>query len=320
MEKSSNRLYYKHISKAADEIVTYIDERRTGKSYSLRTKWKKFNKACNGGIEANTIYTIAGISGSGKSSFANSLENDLFDLNARKDFVVLSFNFEMVSSKQVGRKLSYKLKKTTSELYSGTSDTKVSDEEFKKIKEQSEKIKNYPIYYVDFPGTVTQIKETILSFMKEDFAKGKWVVIMLDHTLLTKGEAGDSERKVLSELQRMLMEVKKYGKNTIIQLSQMNRDIEDSNRVTNPSLHFPMRKDIFGGDSIYQASDLVFVLHRPEIIGIKAYGQSAWPTENYVYLHIIKHRDGEPKILQFWNNLKYNSIEDVKPNLDTSKN
>lgn len=225
----------------------------------------------------------------------------------------------MLSSKQIGRKLSYKLKKTTSELYSGTPDTKVTDGDFEKIKKQSEKIKKYPVYYVDFPGTVTQIKETITSFMKEDFVQGKWVIIMLDHTLLTRGEAGDSERKVLSELQRMFMEVKKLGRNTIIQLSQMNRDIEDSTRVSNPSLHFPMRKDIFGADSVYQASDYVLVLHRPQILGIKAYGVHAWPTENYVYLHAIKNRDGELKILQFWNNLKYNSIEDVEPNSNTSK-
>ena len=123
MDRNSSRLRYKHISSSADEIVAYIDDRRTGKTSSLKTRWAKFNKLCMGGIEPNTIYTIAGISGAGKSSFANSLETDLFDLNSRDDFVVLSFNFEMMSSKQVGRKLSYKLKKTTSELYSGSPDT-----------------------------------------------------------------------------------------------------------------------------------------------------------------------------------------------------
>ena len=95
MEKTLNKLKYKHISKATDEIVAYIDDRRRGIVNSLKTKWAKFNKLCMGGIEPNTIYTIAGISGSGKSSFANSLENDLFDLNRRKDFIVLSFNFEI---------------------------------------------------------------------------------------------------------------------------------------------------------------------------------------------------------------------------------
>ena len=141
---------------------------------------------------------------------------------------------------------------------------------------------------------------------------------MFDHTLLTRGESGQSERKILSDLQLMFMEMKKYGRNTIIQLSQMNRDIEDTARISNPSLHFPMRKDIFGGDSIFQSSDYVIILHRPEILGIKAYGVQAWPVENYVYLHVLKNREGDLKVLQFWNNLKYNSIEDVAPKITTS--
>ena len=50
-----------------------------------------------GGIEPNAIYTIAGISGSGKSSFVNTLETDLVDLNTNEDIIVLSFSFEISS-------------------------------------------------------------------------------------------------------------------------------------------------------------------------------------------------------------------------------
>lgn len=50
----------KHISKATEEIVNYIDNRRKGLVKSLRTKWTKFNNACMGGIEPNIIMTIAG--------------------------------------------------------------------------------------------------------------------------------------------------------------------------------------------------------------------------------------------------------------------
>ncbi|MFA5396505.1 MAG: hypothetical protein WC346_10905 [Methanogenium sp.] len=64
MEQTSYKvLNYRHISEAADEIVKYIDDRRSGVIDSLKTRWKKFNRQCMGGIEPNTIYTIAGISG-----------------------------------------------------------------------------------------------------------------------------------------------------------------------------------------------------------------------------------------------------------------
>jgi len=306
-------LQYRHIKEPTNEILAYIDGRRKGAFKSLRTRWVKFNKQCMGGIEPSTIYTFAGVSGSGKSSFMNSLESDLFDNNVDEDFIVLSFNFEMLSSRQVGRKLSYRMKKTTSELYSGSTDetSRLKDEDFSSIQKHAERIKKYPIFYVDSPGTVDEIAETVEHFQKT-LAFDKWLLVILDHTLLTRGVSGDNERKVLYELQKVFMQAKKVGRTTILQVSQMNRDIENSDRINNSHMHYPMRKDIFGGDSVFQASDYVVVLHRPELLGIKEYGPSGTVCKNIVFLHFLKVREGEPKILKFENNLKYNSIEEIE--------
>lgn len=287
-------LPFVHISKAADEIISYIDKRRKGISRSLRTRWPKFNRQCMGGIEPNTIYVVAGISGSGKSSFVNSLETDLFDLNRGEDFVILSFSFEMLSSKQVGRKLSYRMSRTTSELYSASNkdDTyKVGEDEFKTAASHAEEIKKYPIYYVEFPGTVEEIKSTIIEFAKLPEIKGKWIIIILDHTLLTKNTATETERTTLVNLQRMFMEIKKYGRNTIIEITQLNREIEDKDRLVNPTLHYPMRRDIQSSDAIFQSADYVIVLHRPEIIGIERYGPYKLPVENMIYMHFLNKNE-----------------------------
>lgn len=313
-QRSSRMLPYKHIGEPANEVLSYIDNRRRGVVKSLKTRWSKFNRQCMGGIEPNTIYTVAGISGSGKSSFVNSLETDLFDLNPDENFVVLSFNFEMLSSRQVGRKLSYRMKKTTSELYSADPEQNtVTDDDLKQLHIHAEKIKQYPIYYVDRPGNVEEMRSTIEFFQKGAMEKNKWLVVILDHTLLTRGKTGESERETLYDLQRLFMEIKKNGRTTIIQISQMNREIEMPERINNPSMHFPMRRDIFGGDSVFQASDYVIVLHRPETLGIEEYGTKREPVENLIYMHFLKVREGEPKILRFYNNLKYNSIEETNP-------
>jgi len=318
MDKQSNRtLTYKHIKQPATEILKYIDDRRHGVSKSLRTKWRKFNNQCMGGIEPNTIYTIAGISGSGKSSFVNSLETDLFDLNKKEDFVVLSFSFEMLSARQVGRKLSYKMRKTTSELYGGNLDIykKLSDDDYQRAKDHTDRISKYPIYYVDKPGTVEEIGNTIDIFQEKMLGTNKSLIVILDHTLLTKGGQGSRERETLYELQKTFIEKKKVGKTTIIQVSQMNRNVEGNERILNPAMHYPMRSDLFGSDALFQASDYVLVLHRPETLGIEKYGPSKEPVKNRIYMHFLKVREGEPKILKFLNNLQYNSIDEIDDTL-----
>lgn len=59
------------MSVVAQEAINYIGGRRSHDIVSLKTRWKKFNKQCMGGIEPNTVYTIAGISGSGNKSLVN---------------------------------------------------------------------------------------------------------------------------------------------------------------------------------------------------------------------------------------------------------
>ena len=305
--KPEKVLEFKHISSATNEIVKYIDDRRKFVVRSLKTRWAKFNKLAMGGIEPNSVYTIAGISGSGKSSFVNTLETDIIDLNKDDDVVVLSFSFEMISSKQIGRKLSYKLRKTTAELYSA-SDTAISDNEYEMIEEKAKEIKDYPVYYVDNPGTVDEIKSTI-QFLQKTIANGKWLVVIIDHTLLVRGNSSpDSERSVIVELEKDLISLKKVGRTSIIQIAQMNRNIEAPERINNPSLHYPQRSDISSSDAVFQASDYVIIIHRPEILGILSYGYENLPTKNMVYLHFTKNREGDSKILRFVNDLKHNNL------------
>ena len=305
-QMSSKTLSFRHISTATNEAVEYIRKRKNHEIQSLRTRWNKFNKSCMGGIEPNTIYTIVGISGSGKSSFVNTLETDLIDLNSNQDVIVLNFSFEMLSSRQVGRKISSKLRQTTAELYSANNE--LTDDLLDRVKQTSQQIKSYPIYYVDTPGTVEDIASTI-NYFYETKAKDKKFVIILDHTLLVEGQNRESALQVISELQKLFIKVKKLPNTTIIQLSQMNRNIENPERVNNPSMHYPMRSDISSADTIFHASDYVICIHRPELLNIQQYGPNRLLVKNKVYLHILKNRDaGECTILEFDNDLKYNNL------------
>ena len=294
------------MSKVAQEAITYIAGRRDHSITSLKTRWNKFNRQCMGGIEPNTVYTIAGISGSGKSSMANELTTDIVDLNPQENIIILNFSLEMVGFRQVGRTLSNKLRKTTSTLYSSEKD--LDDETFRKVIAVSNQLKEYPIYFVDSPTTPTQVKDIIYGFY-EQYVKNtnKHFIIIYDHALLTKQVGSIIE--TISELERVFIQAKKLPLTSIIQLAQMNRNIEASERINNPLSHYPMRSDLSSSDAIFQASDYVLVIHRPEILGIQEYGPNHLPTENKVYLHILKNRDaGKPCILEFENDLMYNNL------------
>lgn len=303
-QKSFNTLPFRSISEVADESLEYIRKRKDKTIVPLKTRWNKFNKVCCGGIEPNMIVTIAGGSGSGKSAFANTLETDLIDLNPDQEIVILSFSYEMLSYRQVGRKLSNKLRKTIAELYS--SDQSLSNTEFNKIEEVADKIKKYPIYYIDTPSTVENMEKTI-DYFHENIAKGKWLIVILDHALLVEGQ-GESERGTIVDLQKMFIRKKKLSNTSIIQISQMNRNIEQPDRINNPSMHYPMRSDLAASDAIFQASDYVTALSRPELLNITAYGIDRLPVKDKVYLHFLKVRDGEPFILEFENELKYGNL------------
>ena len=294
------------ISVVAQEAINYIAGRRDHNIVSLKTRWEKLNKQCMGGIEPNTIYTFAGISGTGKSSLCNTITTDIIDLNPDREIVVLNFSLEMVGFRQIGRTLSSKLRKTTSTLYS--SETDLDDETFSKVIAVSKQLKEYPIYFVDDPGTPMQIEQTINSFY-EKYVKGtgKHFVITYDHTLLTKQIGSTIE--TASELEKVFIRAKKLPLTSIIQIAQMNREIEKPERINNPLAHYPMRSDLSSSDAMFQASDYVFVLHRPEILNITEYGPNRLPTANKVYMHLLKNRDaGKPCILEFENDLQYNNL------------
>ena len=294
------------ISVVAQEAINYIAGRREHKVVSLKTRWKKFNKQCMGGIEPNTVYTIAGISGTGKSSFVNLMTTDLIDLNPTEDIIILNFSLEMVGFRQVGRTLSSKLRKTTSTLYS--SETDLDDETFKKVVAVSNQLKEYPIYFVDNPGTPMQTEQIIKSFY-ETYVKGtnKHFIVIYDHTLLTKQTGSVIE--TTSDLERVFIQAKKYPLTSIIQIAQMNRNIESSERINNPLGHYPMRSDLSSSDAMFQASDYVLVMQRPELLNIQEYGPNHLPTQNKIYMHMLKNRDaGKPCILEFENDLMFNNL------------
>jgi len=283
------------------------------------------------------MLTIAGISGSGKSTVCQQLKMSFLENNPDESFDILSFEFEMLTTDQMSRAFSARLQKTTQELYSG-SEEPLTDEDIDQIEEAAKEAASLPIFYVDTVGNVDEVIKTVWEFTRDRglIENNRGLVISIDHALLVegKGYSESQEKAVIDQLCKALIKLKiNYaavgGRIIIILVSQLNRDIESSERKSNKNLHYPTKNDIFGASSIYHASDYLMVTHKPaNLDGIGEYygpEQKKWgfpkgfpiknphdPEQAMIYWHVIKNRFGPLRILAMGDNFKFSQVTEVK--------
>lgn len=312
----SNALQVHHISKGVERTKKYIEERKAGVVNPLKTFSNKLNNILEGGVEWQRILTIAGLSGSGKSIALEQLKRSF--LENHKDIAILSFEFEMMIEDQILRRVSADANVGAKDPIKGKIDaTNLMDG-----------YASENLFFVDKIGSVAEIAATVrnfITFLPPEIG----LLVTVDHSVLTKGKQGESEKVIVDDLMHTLVELKKeFGETgrrcTFVVLSQLNRDIEDSNRVLNPFLHYPTKNDIFCSSAVYYSSDYVIITHKPkDINGIhQYYGPPLVPRfpqglpvicptqENkaMIYWHLIKDRFGERAILPFVEDFKHSKV------------
>lgn len=107
----------------------------------------------------------------------------------------------------------------------------------------------------------------------------------------------------------------------IIMVTQLNRTVEDPLRRVNGNIgNYPNSGDIFGGDALYQGSDIVMALSRPFTFDITSYGPKNYVvTEDSIFMHLLKVRNGANKVnMLFMKGLfdKQKMIEAVEPGMN----
>lgn len=301
---------YKTISQAAKEAYDYIEARRDGTIKSLMTSWDKLNKELLDGFEYGTINLICGASGSGKTLLLNQLETGLHDLNPDQKFISINFNFEMLARTLIIRKMSASRQLTMKELLSAENGHNLSNIDLAAIKAELQGLSKYNIFYVDQPKTIPELKWIIEDFYNRFKLP---MVISLDHSILVKRSSNDlNTTDMLYNLGEALNTLKKEYPVIFFIASQLNRDIEDVERNRRPSaMMFPKKSDISYADALYQYADTVIINHRPAQFNITRYGPEGWQvTNNDIFWHILKNRQGSTPILKMLANFRHMSIEE----------
>jgi replicative DNA helicase len=295
-DKKNFSLPVKPMASAIKEAIADMDLSRSGEPLVLRTRWKSINKRMLGGFRYSTLNLLAGASGHGKSYILNMLHQDFCnpELNGemmeKYPYKILHFNFEMSSSDEVLRTVSGMEQISYGTLLSA--EEQLEDEAYDRVRMSMEKIKSNQIYYVEKPGNRLEILETIRAFQNK-FPDHR-MVITLDHTLLVEYLDEKDEVKLLSELGKMFLQIRKdYGSCNIL-LGQLNDKIEDPRRLQIPSMQYPSKTDLHGSKQLYHACDSVMVIHRPEMLNLDFYGPNQYPTRDLMAFHLIKMRKGQP--------------------------
>jgi replicative DNA helicase len=302
-----------HVSEHGADAKAYIHKRRTGQIRSLLTPWPKLNKELLNGVEWGSVIQLPGNSGSGKTLMKDQMVKGFFDLNRDQDFAALDFQFEMLGRTRIMRDVSRYTGKDLKTLSSAFSP--ISEEEEKEIfRFIDNDLGNDDIFVVDVPKNVPQIEKALYDFYN---TVKKPIVASIDHSMLVERATEKDDFEVIRTLGKMLIRTKKQLPVIWIVLNQFNRTFEDAARqVPNSLSALPTKKDIYGGDSIYFASDAVIAISKPDMyLPIGSYygprNLGIQVTDNLMMWHVLKNRVGEPNMhLKMVANFKHMRVED----------
>lgn len=283
----------KHISEHVYETDQEIKDGINGIQKTLITRWGRVNHAMMGGFRFASNYIIAGLSGHGKSWLLNLLIQDFLnaELNSKfyKKFNILHFGFEMEAKEEILRMISSK----TGDSYEDLLSVNKKYDKYTYLDDVYKEISKRRLYIVEEPGSLEHVENTIYEFNKQH--QEEELIVTLDHSLLVTDIGGD-ELRMISDMGKMFIRIKKRIGSMNIILGQLNGEIENQERRADiPSrafLHYPIKKDLYGGKQLFHAANDVLIVHQPYLLGIEKYGKKQYPTEGLIALHKIKSRLG----------------------------
>jgi replicative DNA helicase len=304
-------LNYRFARDVVKEAYNLVVSERKGEQLGLYCDLPVLNIAMGKFFRFANVNLWAGLSGHGKSYFLNQL-NRAFVSNVNIGFkrrvIIIQFCFEMSATDEILRACAADLGISYSYLLSSQydKDTKnyntLSDEYLIKVKTALDYYSTKNIIFVDNPGNVHLIYNTVediynkakAKFPNEDIA----LIVNIDHTLLIEKLDESDLLELMLNTGKLSIVLRKNFKAMINLIGQLNNNIEDVRRLTNPALHYPQKSDIYAQGQIYNACDNVFVIHQPQLLKLETYGTKKYPTKDLIHLSKLKSRHG--KVGNIW--------------------
>ncbi|MEB3023453.1 MULTISPECIES: replicative DNA helicase [Mycolicibacter] len=205
------------------------------------------------------------------------------------------FSLEMSKTEIVMRLLSAEAKIKLADLRSG----RLSDQHWAALATCMGRISDAPLYIDDSPNlTMMEIRAKARRLAQRQDLK----LIVIDYLqLMTSGKRYESRQQEVSDFSRSIKLLAKELEVPVVALSQLNRGPEQRTDKR------PMLSDLRESGSIEQDSDMVMLLHRPDLVDPND------PRSGELEVHLAKHRNGPTRTFNLASQLHFSRFVDMAP-------
>ena len=263
---------YVHIESLLQSTLDEIDKISStgGIGTGIPTGFHQLDEITNG-LHPGQMITVAGRPGSGKSTVALDFARSAAVKN-RKPTVI--FSLEMGKLEIMMRLFSAEAGVALQNMRSGH----MSDQDWTRLARRSSELAEAPLFIDDSPNlTMMEIRAKARRLRQRHDLQ----LIIIDYLqLMTSGKRVESRQQEVSEFSRAMKLLAKELDVPVVALSQLNRGPEQRTDKK------PMLSDLRESGSIEQDSDVVLLVHRPDLY------EPETERAGEADLIIAKHRNG----------------------------
>ena len=261
-----------HIESLLQPTLDEIDKISStgGIGAGIPTGFQQLDEITNG-LHPGQMITVAGRPGSGKSTLALDIARSAA-VKHRKPTVI--FSLEMGKLEIMMRLFSAEAGVALQNMRSG----RMSDQDWTRLARRSSELAEAPLFIDDSPNlTMMEIRAKARRLRQRHDLQ----LIVIDYLqLMTSGKRVESRQQEVSEFSRSMKLLAKELDVPVLALSQLNRGPEQRTDKK------PMLSDLRESGSIEQDSDMVLLVHRPDLY------EPETERAGEADLIIAKHRNG----------------------------
>src|SRR4051794_25384573 len=263
---------YVHIETLLQSTLDEIEKISAtgGIGMGIPTGFQQLDEITNG-LHPGQMVTVAGRPGSGKSTLALDFARSAAIKNGRPAVI---FSLEMSRIEIMMRMFSAEATVSLQNMRSGH----MSDQDWTRLARRSSELAEAPLFIDDSPNlTMMEIRAKARRLRQRHDLQ----LIVIDYLqLMTSGKRVESRQQEVSEFSRAVKLLAKELDLPVVVLSQLNRGPEQRTDKK------PMLSDLRESGSIEQDSDVVLLVHRPDLY------EPETERAGEADLILAKHRNG----------------------------